>query len=224
MFVQHLLFWEKIPHLRGGFWLTSSKSIHSTWSDKCGSDFRLCWATVCDGCSFEIVWDIYCFRSPFTIPEIPLITPLIPSDIELVDIYSLLHEHESYMFREHTVVSIAVNNDTLIFREFFECCDDARFLRCCVFVICDSRDIDRRAYMFSLVFSCGSEVDDDEVRSSLIHFHPEIMGTDRYSIFCRIIFHVGIWLLFDKWESQSENNKCTDNPSKKGKKKMFHKK
>ncbi len=211
---------SKIPHLHGGSRLTSCESICCARSNKWSPGLRR--TAMGYRTSLKIVTDIHRFRSPFTIPEIPLVSPLIPSDIEFMDVDSFFGKHESDVFREHTVVRIAMHDNAFILRKLREGSDDTSFLWNCVFIIINSWNIDRSSDMFGLIFRNWPQINNNKIRSPLIHLDPEIMRTHRDRIFCRIVFEIGIWLFFDKWKSKSQNNKCTNNTSKEACKKWFH--
>lgn len=127
-----------------------------------------------------------------------MVSPLVPSDIELVDVYPFLRKYESYVFREHTVVRVAVDDDPFIFRKFRERCYDTCFLCFRISVIGDTRDIDGSSYVFCSIFSRAPEIHDDSISQSLIHLHPQIMWT-----YCHSIFHS---IVVEKWIGFSMGN------------------
>lgn len=169
--------------------------------------------------SLKIVIYFYSLRCSFTVPEIPLIPPFIPPNIEFMDIDSSLGEHESDMFCEHTVVSVAMDNNSFIFWEFCKCSNDTSFLCFSIHIICYARNIDGSSDMLLCIFRSTPEIDDNCVGGSFIHFYAKIMWTDCYSIFYSIIIEKGIGLCFCPYIQDSYGS---DNSSNKSKKKSFH--
>ena len=133
--------------------LTSSKSIFCTWSKIKESTLSLP-SSFFYFTSFDIFCDVQSFTCSLSVPEIPFISPFVPSNIEFMYAYALLSEHESDMLCEHTVMRITMDNNAFITGELSKFTHNSRFLAFCIF-ICSvySRNTDGTYNMFFIVFS-----------------------------------------------------------------------
>ena len=125
----------------------------------------------------------------FSIPEIPLISPFVPTNIEFMDMDSFFCKHQSNMFCEHTVMCIAMNDNSFIFWKLSKFIYDSLSLN-----VRTSIRIRNTWYIYCalnvllLIFSFWPQIDDYSISISFIHFHSQVMWTYSNCIFSFIVF------------------------------------
>ncbi len=129
------------------------------------------------------------------IPTLPVISPLIPSDAEMLDVDSLLCEHLSNFSPCHAGSTVTIDDYLCVSRELSELADDTIHLIIGIGILVSVRwYVDSSLDMSFLVFFLASEVDDDGGITMCLYLFSQSVRTDLDCILDGIVFCYGIVL------------------------------